>query len=59
MKKILLIALFFISTISFSQTIRFEGVVLESGKTPLEMANIMAVNQATKGMDGWNQVESN
>jgi hypothetical protein len=53
MKKILLLALFFISTISFSQTIRFEGVVLESGKTPLEMANIMAVNQVTKGMDGY------
>jgi len=53
MKKILLLALFFISTISFSQTIRFEGVILESGKTPLEMANIMAVNQVTKGMDGY------
>lgn len=53
MKKILLLALFFISTITFSQTIRFEGVILESGKAPLEMANIMAVNQATKGMDGY------
>jgi hypothetical protein len=53
MKKILLLALFFISTISFSQNIRFEGVILESGKTPLEMANIMAVNQVTKGMDGY------
>jgi len=53
MKKIVLFALFLISTISFSQNIRFEGVILESGKTPLEMANIMAVNQATKGMDGY------
>lgn len=53
MKKILLFALFLISTISFSQNIRFEGVILESGKTPLEMANIMAVNQVTKGMDGY------
>lgn len=53
MKKVLLFALFLISTISFSQNIRFEGVILESGKTPLEMANIMAVNQVTKGMDGY------
>jgi len=53
MKKILIFALFLISTITFSQTIRFEGVVLESGKAPLEMANIMAVNQVTKGMDGY------
>ncbi|WP_298139300.1 TonB-dependent receptor [Flavobacterium sp.] len=53
MKKILLYAVLFISTISFSQTIRFEGSVLESGKTPLEMANVMAVNQATKGVDAY------
>ena len=53
MKKLLLFAVFFISTISFSQNIRFEGSVLESGKTPLEMANVMAVNQATKGVDAY------
>jgi hypothetical protein len=53
MNKLLFLGIFLLSSISFSQTIRFEGVVLESGKTPLEMANIMAVNQATKGMDGY------
>jgi CarboxypepD_reg-like domain len=53
MKKILLFALLFTSAISLSQTIRFEGVVLESGKTPLEMANVMAVNQATKAVDAY------
>ena len=53
MKKILLFALLFTSAISLSQTIRFEGSVLESGKTPLEMANVMAVNQATKGVDAY------
>ena len=53
MKKIYLYALFFIVTVSFSQNIRFEGSILESGKAPLEMANIMAVNQATKGMDAY------
>ena len=53
MKKILLLALLLTSAISLSQTIRFEGSVLESGKTPLEMANVMAVNQATKAVDAY------
>lgn len=53
MKKILLYAVLVISTFGFSQNIRFEGSVLESGKTPLEMANVMAVNQATKGVDAY------
>ena len=53
MKKILLYAVLFISTISFSQSIRFEGTILESGKTPLEMANVMAVNQANKAVDSY------
>ena len=42
-----------LSSTLFSQNIRFEGVISELGKAPLEMANIMAVNQATKGMDGY------
>ncbi len=53
MNKLLFLGFFLFSAVGFSQTIRFEGVVLESGKAPLEMANIMAVNQATKGMDGY------
>jgi hypothetical protein len=53
MKKIYLYALLLISTISFSQSIKFEGMVLESGKTPLEMANVMAVNQANKAVDSY------
>ena len=52
MNKIYLLFLFF-STFVFSQTIRFEGSVLESGKTPLEMANVMAVNQSTKAVDAY------
>ena len=53
MKKITLLFILLITAISFSQNIRFEGTILESGKTPLEMANIMAVNLATKGMDAY------
>jgi hypothetical protein len=52
MKKITLLILL-ITSISFAQNIRFEGVISEAGKTPLEMANIMAVNTATKGMDAY------
>lgn len=53
MKKFTLLFILLISFVSFSQNIRFEGIVLESGKSPLEMANIMAVNLATKGMDAY------
>jgi len=52
-EKITLFFALLITSIAFSQNIRFEGTILESGKTPLEMANIMAVNTATKGMDAY------
>ncbi|MGV3696496.1 carboxypeptidase-like regulatory domain-containing protein [Flavobacterium sp.] len=45
--------LVFFSTFSFSQNIRFEGVIQDNNKTPLEMANIMAMNQGTKAMDAY------
>jgi hypothetical protein len=53
MKKNIFLLLLFISSISFSQNIRFEGVVTEGGNSPLDMANIMAVNTATKAMDAY------
>ena len=52
MKKILYLFLFS-STALFSQNVRLEGLILEYGKIPLEMANVMAINQATKGMDAY------
>lgn len=51
MKKFLL--LFFVTSISFSQNIKFEGFIQDVGKSPLEMANVMAVNQVTKAMDSY------
>ncbi len=51
MKKFLL--LLFVSSISFSQNIKFEGFIQDVGKSPLEMANVMAVNQVTKAMDSY------
>jgi hypothetical protein len=51
-KKYFLFALLF-SLIGFSQNIRFEGIVQDSNKAPLEMANVMAMNQGTKAMDAY------
>lgn len=45
--------IFLCSSISFSQSVKLEGTVLENGKTPLEMANVVAVNQVTKAMDAY------
>ncbi|MBL7885486.1 MAG: carboxypeptidase-like regulatory domain-containing protein [Flavobacterium sp.] len=52
MNKVLYLFLF-LSNFSFAQTIRFEGNVLDDKKAPLEMANVMAVNQANKAVDAY------
>jgi hypothetical protein len=52
MKK-LSILFFWLTTIATAQTIRFEGIIQDNTKAPLEMANIMAMNQATKTMDAY------
>lgn len=53
MKKIIPLILFFISSISFSQSIKLEGIVTDSKPEALEMANVMAVNQTTKAVDSY------
>jgi hypothetical protein len=54
MNKITLFVFLIISSLSFSQNIKVEGIILEkSNSQPLEMANIMAVNQDTKAMDAY------
>ena len=53
MKNLFLGVLFFISSLSFSQSIRLEGIISDSKALPVEMANVMAVNQATKAMDSY------
>ena len=53
MKKILLLFLLLISSVSFSQSVKFEGFIQDVGKTPLEMANVMAVNTVTNAMDSY------
>ena len=51
--KHLLLFLLLSTSFLFSQNVRLEGLILEDGKMPLEMANVMAINQATKGMDAY------
>ena len=41
------------TTISFAQTVRFDGIIQDEQKNPLEMANIRAVNNGTKAMDSY------
>ena len=53
MKKLLYLVTILLASASFAQNIRFEGIITESGKSPLEMANIMAVNSTTKAMDAY------
>ncbi|SHF96936.1 CarboxypepD_reg-like domain-containing protein [Flavobacterium fluvii] len=53
MKNIFLVTLFFISSLSFAQTIKIEGVITDDKNVGLEMVNVMAVNKATKGMDSY------
>ena len=53
MKKTFLLLILLFSAFSFSQNIKLDGFITENSKSPLEMANVMAVNQATKGMDAY------
>lgn len=52
MKKNLIIVLFLVSQIAFSQTVKIEGFVRDSIGTPLELANVIAF------VKGSNKVES-
>lgn len=53
MKKSIVLALFFVATFSFAQSIKLEGLITDSKTVGLEMANVMAVNQVTKTMDSY------
>ena len=53
MRKILVLIALVVVSISYAQNIRVEGVVQDKAKLPLEMANVMAVNQTTKAMDAY------
>ena len=41
------------TSLTWAQNIRFEGLIQDTNKAPLEMANIMAMNLDTKAMDAY------
>ena len=53
MKNYLLLLSILTASFSFSQNITFQGIVKDTTNVPLEMANVMAVNQATKAVDAY------
>lgn len=53
MKNLFLLVLAFTFSASFSQNVKLEGIITDSKAVPLEMANVMAVNQSTKAMDAY------
>lgn len=53
MKNLILLVFTFTAFSSISQNIRFEGIIEDTNKEPLEMANVMAMNQETKAMDSY------
>ncbi len=53
LKKMFLLLLLFVTSITFSQNITFQGIVKDTTNAPLEMANVMAVNQVTKAVDSY------
>ena len=53
LKNLFLMLLLFTTSITFSQSITFQGIVKDTTNAPLEMANVMAVNQVTKAVDSY------
>ena len=52
MKNIICITLFFIATTSIAQ-IKLRGVVKDSLNNPLELANVIAINETTNGLESF------
>jgi hypothetical protein len=52
MKKIIFLMLLFVVNINFAQ-IKIEGVVKDSIGNPLELANVIAINQKTQKLDSY------
>ena len=52
-KKLFVVLLFATSYFTTAQNIKLEGIVQDTIGNPLEMANVMVINQETKAMDGY------
>lgn len=53
MRKVLVFLALILVSICNAQNIRMDGLVQDKANQPLEMANVMAVNQTTKAMDAY------
>ena len=58
MKKILCIVLFFVANCTFAQ-VKVEGIVRDSLKTPLELANVIAINKKTSALESYSITDQN
>lgn len=52
MKRIITIVLLLVASLSFAQ-VKVEGIVKDSIGNPLELANVIAINQDTKALDSY------
>jgi len=52
MKKLIIVLLFLAANLSFAQ-IKMQGIVKDSIGTPLELANIIAINQETSALESY------
>ncbi len=57
MKNLVFVALFFVATATYAQ-LKFEGTVKDSLNMPLELANVIAINQATTGLESYGITDS-
>ncbi|MDC9721267.1 MAG: outer membrane beta-barrel protein [Urechidicola sp.] len=53
MNKLLIIALFLIASVGFSQTVKVEGVIKDSIGNPLELANVIAFVKGTSKVESY------
>lgn len=53
MRKYLHLIVCLLSIAGYAQNVKFEGTIKDTTGVPLEMANIMAINQETKAMDSY------
>ncbi|WP_445383090.1 carboxypeptidase-like regulatory domain-containing protein [Robiginitalea sp. IMCC43444] len=58
MKQLIFISLL-LATISSQAQIKFEGVVQDSLNTPLELANVIAINQQSKALESYGITDEN
>lgn len=58
MNKIFCVALLLATTCTFAQ-VKLQGVVKDSLQNPLELANVVAINQATSGLESYGITDAN